>query len=384
MDFSFTESQRAIQDTSRRFAAAEVAPGYAEREKLGEISSNLIRAMGALGLIGVDLPEKLGGLGSDSVTAGVVIEEISRADMNVGYVQLLGSLNGSVLADHATAEIADDLVPAICRGEAVVALGLTEPRGGSDAAHLVFSADRTDDGYLLTGEKTSISMAESADWAIIFARTDTSQSGAGGVSAFIAPLDSPGVSRSHFEDVGSSAVGRGSLFFDNVRIGAEYRLGDEGEGFRQVMQGFDYSRALIGLQCLASAEASLLETWDFVTEREAFGLPIAKFQGVTEPLAEAETTLQAAKLLCYKTLWLRDQGIPHTKEAAMCKWWAPKVAFDVIHQCLLLHGHGGYSKDLPHQQRLRDVLGLQIGDGTAQIQKMIIARETIGRIAVPY
>lgn len=155
MDFSFTESQQAIQDTTRWFAAAEVAPGYAEREKLG-------------------------GLGSDSVTAGIVIEEISRADISVGYVQLLGSLNGSVLADHARAEVADDLVSAICRGDIVVALGLTEPRGGSDAAHLVFRADRTDGEYLLTGEKTSISMAESTDWAIIFARTDTSQSGAAG------------------------------------------------------------------------------------------------------------------------------------------------------------------------------------------------------------
>ncbi|MFP5468853.1 MAG: acyl-CoA dehydrogenase family protein, partial [Alphaproteobacteria bacterium] len=126
------------------------------------------------------------------------------------------------------------------------------------------------------------------------------------------------------------------------------------------------------------------ETWKYVTERQAFGNPIAKYQGVTEPLAEAETLLTAAKLLCYKTLWLRDQGEQHTAEAAMCKWWAPKTAFDVIHNCIIINGHFAYSKDMPHQQRLRDVLGLQIGDGTPQIQKMIIAREKIGRVAVPY
>ena len=227
-------------------------------------------------------------------------------------------------------------------------------------------------------------MATEADHLLLFARTDATQSGAGGVSAFVVPLDSEGISRTQFDDVGSRAVGRGSIFFDDTLISPEFLLGRENDGFRQVMRGFDFSRALIGLQVLASAEASLKETWEFVCEREAFGNPIAKYQGVTEPLAEAETLLQAAKLMCYKTLWLRDQGLAHTKEAAMCKWWAPKVAFDTIHQCLLLHGHSGYSHDLPHQQRLRDVMGLQIGDGTAQIQKMIIARETIGRIAVPY
>lgn len=384
MDFSFNESQQAIKLAVQKFAQSKIAPGYAERELSGEIPRALIESMGEMGFIGVDLPESLGGLGADSVMAGIVIEEISRADINVGYVQLLASLNGSVLANHALPEMKAAVVPAICRGEAVVALGLTEPRGGSDAARLILRAQPCNGGYRLSGEKTSISLAEGSDYVLLFARTNESKTGAGGISAFIVPLDLEGVSRTHFEDVGSQAVGRGSIFFDDVLISPATLVGSENQGFRQVMQGFDFSRALIGLQVLAAAEASLAETWEYVCEREAFGNPIAKYQGVTEPLAEAETLLQAAKLMCYKTLWLRDQGLTHTKEAAMCKWWAPKVAFETIHQCLLLHGHSGYSLDLPHQQRLRDVMGLQIGDGTAQIQKMIIARETIGRIAVPY
>ncbi|MEQ8692408.1 MAG: acyl-CoA dehydrogenase family protein [Pseudomonadales bacterium] len=384
MDFSFNESQQAIKLAVQKFAQSKIAPGYAERELSGEIPRALIESMGEMGFIGVDLPESLGGLGADSVMAGIVIEEISRADINVGYVQLLASLNGSVLANHALPEMKAAVVPAICRGEAVVALGLTEPRGGSDAARLILRAQPCNGGYRLSGEKTSISLAGGSDYVLLFARTNESKTGAGGISAFIVPLDLEGVSRTHFEDVGSQAVGRGSIFFDDVLISPATLVGSENQGFRQVMQGFDFSRALIGLQVLAAAEASLAETWEYVCEREAFGNPIAKYQGVTEPLAEAETLLQAAKLMCYKTLWLRDQGLTHTKEAAMCKWWAPKVAFETIHQCLLLHGHSGYSLDLPHQQRLRDVMGLQIGDGTAQIQKMIIARETIGRIAVPY
>ena len=150
------------------------------------------------------------------------------------------------------------------------------------------------------------------------------------------------------------------------------------------MQGFDYSRALIGLQCVAAAQASLNEAWEYSREREAFGAPIAQYQGVSFPLAEAETYLTMARQLCYHTLDLRDRNLPHTAEAAMCKWYAPKTACEVIHQCLLTHGHYGYVLGSPHQQRYRDVLGLQIGDGTAQIMKLIIAREKLGRVAVQY
>jgi cyclohexanecarboxyl-CoA dehydrogenase len=161
-------------------------------------------------------------------------------------------------------------------------------------------------------------------------------------------------------------------------------LGEEGDGFVQVMQGFDYSRALIGLQCVAAAQASLDETWQYVKEREAFGAVLAQYQGVSFPLAEAETFLTMARQLCHLTLDLRDRGLPHTAEAAMAKWYAPKTSVEVIHQCLLTHGHYGYTMNLPHQQRLRDVMGLEIGDGTAQIMKLIIAREKVGRLAVQH
>jgi cyclohexanecarboxyl-CoA dehydrogenase len=384
VDFSLTHDQRAIRDVAARFARERLAPGYRSREDDGRIEPTLIEEMGALGLIGAELPEAAGGLGLDGVTAGVIVDEIAWGDMNVAYVQILASLTGSVLARHAHPDVIAELIPRICQGRSVAALALTEPSGGSDAAHLTCRAERHGDSYRINGAKTSISMATQADHALLFARTDPNQHGAGGISAFIVPLDARGVTRSRFDDVGSAAVGRGSLFFDDVDLTATHLVGHEGEGFRQVMQGFDYSRALIGLQVLAPARASVDETWQYVTERHAFGNPLARYQGVTEPLAEAQTLITAARLLCYKTLWLRDTGDSHTSEAAMCKWWAPKVAFDALHACLLLHGHSGYSRDLPHQQRMRDVLGLQIGDGTQQIQKMIIAREKVGRIAAPY
>jgi len=384
MDFAFSEEQDAIRETARRFAEDRLAPGFMSRETTGRLDRDLMKEMGSLGLIAPEMPESRGGLGLDGTAAGIIIEEIAAADSNVAYVPLLNALMGAMIADHADPEIAAELCPKIVSGEVLMALGLTEPRGGSDAANLIVKAERRGDDYVLNGEKTSISLADQADWTVMLARTDQDKAGAGGVSAFVLSLKEPGISTGRFDDLGALAVGRGSIFFEDVVIPAHQRMGAEGMGFRQVMGGFDYSRALIGLQVLGAARSSLAETWDYVTERQAFGRPIAKFQGVTEPLAEAETLLAAATLLCYKTLWLRDQDRPHTAEAAMVKWWAPKVAFDIIHACLLSHGHMGYSREMPHQQRLRDVLGLQIGDGTAQIQKMIIARERIGRIAVPY
>ncbi|MBN9115347.1 MAG: acyl-CoA dehydrogenase family protein, partial [Pandoraea sp.] len=250
------------------------------------------------------------------------------------------------------------------------------------AANLRMRAEFDGTHYVLNGEKTSISAADQADAAVVFARTGDVASGARGISAFLVPLDVPGITRQRFDCHGQRAIGRGSLFFENVKIPVDHVLGAPGEGFVQVMQGFDFSRALIGLQVLAVARASLDETWEYVAQREAFGKPLSAFQGVSHPLADFDTQVEAARLLCLQTLWLKDRGLPHSAEAAMCKWWGPKLAYDVIHQCLLMFGHGGYDRGVM-EQRLRDVLGFQIGDGTAQIMKTIIARTRAGRQAVP-
>jgi cyclohexanecarboxyl-CoA dehydrogenase len=383
-DTALTEDQRAFQETARRFARERLAPGYMAREKEGRVDRALVRAMGALGLIGADLPERFGGLGEPSVTAGLAIEAVAYGDPNVAYVPLLASLNGQIIARHAAPELAGRWIPRIVSGEALFCIALTEPRGGSDAANLTLAARRDGDGYVLNGEKSSISMADQADAAVVFARTGPPESGARGVTAFLVPMDTPGIATTRFDDLGSLAVGRGSIFLDDVRVPAANRLAEEGMGFVQVMQGFDYSRALIGLQCCAAAQASLDESWAYVQERRAFGAPLAQYQGVSFPLAEGEGMVAAVRQLCYHTLRLRDEGAPHTAEAAMCKWLGPKTAVDVVHQCLLTHGHYGWSRDLPHQQRLRDVMGLEIGDGTAQIMKLIVARERAGKVAVQH
>jgi cyclohexanecarboxyl-CoA dehydrogenase len=379
-----TDDQKALQDTARRFARERLLPDYQKREKLGLLDRELVAEMGHLGLLGLDLPEELGGLATDSLTAGLIIEELAYGDFNIAVVSLNVSLNGSILIRHGQPELVRHWVPRMIRGEAVVAICLTEPRGGSDASNLQMRARRDGDDYIVNGEKTSITFADRADAYLFFARTGRPDEGAKGVTAFFVPADTPGISRTCFDDVGSAIIGRGSVFFDDVRVPLSHRIGEEGKGFTQVMQGFDYSRALIALQCCGAAQASLDEAWAYVKEREAFGRPIGQFQGVSFPLAEGESQVAAVRQLAYHALALRDAGLPHTAEAAMVKWMGPKTAFEVIHQCLLTFGHYGWSKDLPHQQRLRDVMGLEIGDGTAGVMKLIIARQRIGRAAVQY
>jgi cyclohexanecarboxyl-CoA dehydrogenase len=380
-----TDDQKALQETARRFAREKLLPDYMRREREGILDRELVAEMGKLGLLGVDLPERVGGLGASSVTTGLIAEELAYGDFNISAVPLGISLNAAILVRHASPEIVEEWVPRMTAGRAVIAICLTEPRGGSDAGNLQLRGRHSDGDYVINGEKTSITFADRADAYLVFARTGRPEEGARGVSAFFIPYErTKGISRTRFDDVGSTIIGRGSVFFDDVRVPASHRIGDEGMGFTQVMQGFDYSRALIALQCCGAAQASLDEAWAYAKERQAFGRPIGQFQGVSFPLAEGESQIAAVRQLAYHALALRDAGLPHTAEAAMVKWLGPKTAFDVIHQCLLTFGHYGWSKDLPHQQRMRDVMGLEIGDGTAGIMKLIIARERIGRAAVQY
>lgn len=370
----------ALADMARRFAAERIAPGFLDRDRSGLLDRGLSAEMGSLGLIAPELPERFGGQGATKVAAGVVHEQIAAADLSLSYVNLLGSLNGQILADHGDPAVVDPWLRGLTAGRVIAALALTEPRGGSDAASLALKVQREGDDYVLDGEKTSVSAADQADVAVVFGRTGGP--GARGITAVLVPMDRPGITTTRFDDHGQRAIGRGSIFFDGVRVPVSHRLGDEGGGFVQVMRGFDFSRALIGLQVLGVAAAALDEAWVYSTEREAFGRPISAFQGISHRLAELDTQVQAARLLCFQALWSADRGLPHTAEAAMCKWWAPKLAYDVVHECLLVHGHGGYDRGVM-EQRLRDVLGFQIGDGTAQIMKTVIARDRVGRGAVP-
>jgi cyclohexanecarboxyl-CoA dehydrogenase len=384
MDFSFNRDQQLLRDTLADFARRELMPAYSDRDKDADLPREVVRKLGELGLLAPMVDQRYGGQELDYVSLGIAFEELGRGDFNAAYVLLLSALVGAIIAARGDERQKSAWLPGICGGKIVPALGVTEPAGGSDAAHVKLSARREDDNYILDGEKTSISFASWADTILVMARTGTIEQGAHGISAFYVNLHAPGVSRNRFRDLGSRAIGRGQLFFDSVRVPADARVGAEGAGFVQVMQGFDFSRSLIGLMCIGAAQQSVDETCKYVVERQAFGGSLARFEGVSFPLAEAAVQLRAARLLCYEALSLKDRGEPHGWLAAGCKWWAPELAAQVLHQCLLLHGHLGFSLDLPHQQRMRDVIGLEIGDGTAQVMKLLVARALLGNVARGY
>jgi len=383
MDFTYTTEQEELSRTVRLFAARELAPRARDWDRTQEFPWDMWRRMGELGLFGLRIPAEFGGQETDLVTMGVAVEEIARGDFSYTSGMHLAGLAGEILGREATPEIKKQWLPSTARGETIVALALTEPGVGSDAAKLTCRAERDGDGYVITGEKSGITLGMVSQAAIVFARTE-GRGGARGVTSFLVPLDRPGVSRSPLRDLGCRLMQRAVLSFDGVRVPESHRLGQEGTGFYQVMRGFDYNRIMIALGCLGTAEVSLDETMAYVRDRRAFGRTLAQFEGVSFPIAEAATRLEAAKWLCYRGLFLADRGQPYTKESAMAKWWVPKISVEVIHQCLLFHGHYGYTEELPFEQRLRDVMGFEIGDGTAEITRMIIARELMGRESLPY
>lgn len=383
MDFSLSPELRDWQERARAYATSQLAPRYQARDTEGKIEREVFEEMGSLGFIAPELPAKYGGRDATRLESGIITEQISRGDFNVAYTQVVASLVGQVIAGSASDPVRDRWLPRMTSGRAIVGIGLSEPHGGSDAGSPKLRAHRVPGGWELNGSK-SMSFNQTAEAVIVFAKTDPAEAKRGrGISAFIVPFDLNGVAREAFSDLGTRAVTRGFVHFDRCVVPDNHLIGAEGQGFTQVMQGFDFSRALIALQCLAVAELSVEETWAYTSQREAFGRPLSSNQGVAFPLAEAMTQIEAAKLLSYKTLWLKDRGLPHTTEAAMVKWWAPRSSVEIIHECLLLHGQFGYKEDRPLAQRLRDVIGLEIGDGTAQIMKLVIARQAVGREYAP-
>jgi cyclohexanecarboxyl-CoA dehydrogenase len=381
MDLAFSPEQETLIRTLRSFARKELAPRSGQWDRSGEFPREAWRQMGELGLLGLRTPAAYGGQEADYLTFGIAMAEIARGDFSCTYGIQLAGLAGEILGRNGSEEIKRRWLPPTARGEAVIALALTEPGVGSDAANLACRAERAGDDYLITGEKSGISLGMVAEAAIVFARTDPAGR-ARGVTAFLVPLDLPGVSRSPLRDMGSHAIARAVLAFDHVRVPASHRLGREGTGFHQVMQGFDYNRVGIALASLGVAQVSVEETAAYVKERKAFGRSLAGFESVSFAIAEAATHLEACRWLCYRALWLADQGQPYTKESAMTKWWGPRLAVETIHRCLLLHGHYGYTDELPFEQRMRDVIGLEIGDGTAEIMKLVVARQLLGRDAL--
>jgi cyclohexanecarboxyl-CoA dehydrogenase len=380
--YGFDEDQQAYAREIRRFAEKVLAPHYQADDAAARFRPELPGELARMGLTGLRIPEEYGGQGASAVIAGIAAEEVGRCDFNASYGIIVTGLVSDIIVRNASPEQKETWLPGIASGETVPCICITEPGHGTDAANLQLKAlpDGTG-GWTLHGEKTSITLGTVADRGVVLARTGGP--GARGVSAFWVDMTHPTITRSGFDDLGGRSIGRASIHFDGTPVARDALIGEEGGGFVSTMQGFDYSRAIIGLACLGAAQASLEEALQWARDRKTFGKPIGAFQGVAFPLAEAATHMLGARHVCYEALWRKDEGLEHSSEAAMAKFWAPKLAAEVIHRCLLTVGHVAYSTESPIGQRLRDVIGLEIGDGTEQVSKLVISRHLLGREFAP-
>jgi cyclohexanecarboxyl-CoA dehydrogenase len=379
ISFAFSDEQEDFAGTLRRFAEKELLPGYRERAAREDYPFSLQRRLGDLGVLGIGLPEEFGGTGAeDPVLLGLAAETLAHGDVNVASAPVLVGLVGSQLAQGSRG-LQEEYLPKLIAGEITAAIALTEPGSGSDASALRTVARPVPGGWRLTGEKTAISLACNAAVTLVYAREPGSERSRG-ISGFAVPMDSEGVTVHHLPGMGCLPLGWGSIHFDDVFVPEPNLIGEPGQGFHAVMRHFDFSRAALGVMCLGAAQASLDDAARYATERETFGRKLAEYQGVSFQLAEHATYLEAARWLCYRALWLRQVGQPHTSQASMSKWWPPIVAKNAIEAAMRIHGNLGYATEFPLQQRYRDVMAYLVADGTAEIQKQIIARDLLQRI----
>lgn len=380
-EFVFGEEHADFEDAVATLARREFAAGYLARATSEAMPWAELKRLAHHHLLDLGLPEEVGGQGADPVTIGIACEQVAYADFNLSYLVFAASSFGD-MGSGLPPHIGERLARAVGAGDEVFGLALTEPRGGSDAARPSVRAGAVDGGFVLRGEKTSVTLGMHASEVIVVATTDPS-AGSRATRRFLVPLDDPTISRQQFRDPGFRPLGRAGITFDDTFVPAEREIrppqADGRSGIARQLAAFDFTRILLGLMVIGAARRALDITIEWVREREAFGRPIAGFQGVSFTIAEHDTKLEAARWLCYRALGLRASGRPHSREAAMCKWWAPRLAVEAINDCIVLHGHVGWSLEMPLQQLLLDVSGLQIGDGTPQIQKLVIARELIGR-----
>lgn len=381
MDFRLDDDQVALAAKVRAFVADYVTPVAGEHDRAGRFPDGFLASMADAGLFALSIPTKYGGDGRGALDVGVALEELARGDVTACWSVLNAALIGDILHKNCDAAQRAAWLPRIAQGEATVALCLTEPDHGTDAAAIELEARRDGNRWLLRGTKTSIMAGFFSTHGLVFARTGGD--GARGITAFFTELDRPGIRRTRLDDLGNRAGGRATIEFDDVPVGPEHMVGELGAGFVGVMRGFDYSRALIGLMAVAAATVSLDEALEFARTRTSFGQPLGRHQGVTFPLVDHAIVLRAGRLLSLEALWRKDNNLDHRTEANMVKSWVPTAAVDATHQVLLTFGHRGWSTDSPIERRLRDLIGTQIADGTTNATRLVVARQLLGRDVAP-
>ncbi len=379
MDFSFTDEQQQLRRTVREFAASEIAPHVMEWDETSKFPSELVPKLAEMGLLGVIFPEEYGGAGLGYVEYATVIEELSRVDGSIG---LIVAAHNSLCTNHiykfGTLEQRQKYVTPLAQGKKLGCWSLTEPQAGSDAGGARTAAARKDGGWVLNGSKTFITNGHYADVCVAMAVTDKPK-GTKGISAFIVEKGNPGFRAGKKENkLGMRASDTSEVVFSDCRVPAENLIGREGQGFRIAMAVLDGGRISIAALGLGMAQGAFDAAMKYAKERKQFGQAIADFQAIQFKLADMATEIDAARWLVYRAAWLADQKGPRfTKESSMAKLYASEVGVRVANEAVQIFGGYGFVKDYPVEKFYRDCKLCTIGEGTSEIQRMVIARQIL-------
>ncbi len=381
--FPLSEEHKMLRDAARNFAQNEIVPVAAQFDESGEFPHETVKKMGGMGFMGIEIPEEYGGAGMDALAYVLALEEISKADAAHGVIM---SVNNSLychgILKFGTEEQKKKFITPIASGKAIGAYSLTEPQSGSDAGTMKSKAVRDGDFYVLNGRKSWVTSGPVANYFVVFMMTNPEKKQKG-VSAFLVEGNTPGLIRGKKEPkLGIRASATSELIFEDCRIPAENRLGEEGEGFKIAMTVLDAGRIGIATQALGIAEAAYEAAKQYAAEREAFGQPIGAFQGTGFKIADMKTRIEASRLLIYNAAMAKQKsktdGSRYSLEASMAKLFASETAMWVAHQAVQIHGGMGYSRELPIERYFRDAKITEIYEGTSEIQRLVISRSELG------
>src|SRR5690606_14155090 len=378
MDFKLTEQQLEVQKLAREFAQNEIAPTVMKYDEAQEFPMDIAKKLGEIGFLGIIFPEEYGGAGMTAMEYAIIIEEISKIDPSLGLT--IASHNGlctNHIYSFASEELKKKYMPDLTSGAKLGAWGLTENVSGSDAAGMASTAEKNGDHYILNGSKIFITQGAVGEIAVVMAVTDKSK-GSKGISTFILEKGWDGFKVGKKENkLGMRASDTAELIFENVKIPAENLVGEEGDGFKQAMIILDGGRIAIAALSLGIAEGAFEAALKYAKEIKQFGKALSEFQGIQFKLSDMATDIDAAKLLVYRAATDKDDGRPINLSSAMAKYFASEIATKATNEAIQIHGGYGFMKEFPVEKLYRDVKLMTIGEGTSEVQKMIIARNVL-------
>lgn len=379
MDFQLNEEQQMWQDAVHRFVAKEVKPKAAELSELNQINWEAIRKMGEIGILGITVAEEFGGSGVDAISAAIAIEELGWADGGTALtIAAHTGLGCAPINNFGTPEQKKKFLPPVLDGRGkLAALALTEPQAGSDLQNVQTRAVKDGDEWVINGSKMWITNAGDADYIITLVKTDP-DANTRGMSMIIVPTDTPGVHVAPPEKkMGLGTCHSNAITYENVRVPLDNLLGQEGKGLHQTLATLDGGRISIGAISVGIAQSAYEEAVRYATQRNTFGQPITEHQAIQWMIADAATEIHATRLMIYNAAWLKQMGKPYTKEGAMAKLFASEMAERVTYAAIQIHGGYGYSREYPVERMYRDARLMTIGEGTSEVQRLVIARKSI-------